>query len=198
MLCGCLGIWQSWAKLGCRHGLWECLFIVAPRIPAGHDRVWRDAICNWFHKTSGIPDEKDRVGNYPERIEAETMILRGYKPMDIIPWENSSRGKGIECAVPEGCTAALKFDRAAGWYDIDIEYFDQNNGESKYRLFVNEQIVDEWIAENHLPAKKPGGDSSSRRRVHGLALRPGDEIRIHGIPSREESAAVDFVSIKKN
>jgi alpha-glucuronidase len=81
---------------------------------------------------------------------------------------------------------------------VDIEYFDQNNGESKYRLFVNEQTVDEWIADNHLPATKPGGDSSSRHRLKGLALRPGDEIRIQGIPDRDKPAALDFVSIKKN
>ena len=29
---------------------------------AGHAIVWRDAICNWFLRTSGIPDEKGRVG----------------------------------------------------------------------------------------------------------------------------------------
>jgi alpha-glucuronidase len=165
---------------------------------AGHARVWRDAICNWFHKTSGIPDEKGRVGNYPERVEAEAMLLSGYKPMDVTPWENSSGGRGIECAVPEGCSASFKFERAVGWYDVDIEFFDQNNGESKFRLFVNDQLVDEWVADNHLPAKKPGGDSSSRRRVKGLALRPGDGIRIHGIPDGEERAALDFISINKN
>ena len=27
--------------------------------------VWQDAICNWFFKTSGIPDAQRRVGNLP-------------------------------------------------------------------------------------------------------------------------------------
>ena len=165
---------------------------------AGHARVWRDAICNWFYKTSGIVDLKNRVGRHPDRIEAEAMVLSGYVPIVIIPWENSSGGKGIECTVPEGCSAKFRFNRAAGWYDMDIEYFDQNDGESQYRLFVNDQMVDSWIARNHLPARKPGGDSSSRRRIRGLALRPGDEIRIQGIPDGNEHAAVDFISIKKH
>jgi alpha-glucuronidase len=164
---------------------------------AGHARVWRDSICNWFHKTSGIEDLKNRVGRHPDRIEAEAMRLTGYKPMDIVPWENASGGKGIECPAQQGCSAAFKFDRAAGWYTIDVEYFDQNNGVSKYRVFVNDQLVDEWIADNNLPAKKPGSDASSRRRIKGIALRPGDEIRIEGIPDRDEHAALDFVSIKK-
>ena len=122
---------------------------------AGHARVWRDAICNWFHKTSGIEDLKSRVGRHPDRIEAEALQLTGYKPMDIIPWENASGGKGIECPAPQGYSAAFKFDRAAGWYTIDVEYFGQNNGVSKYRVFVNDQLIDEWIADNNLPAKKP-------------------------------------------
>ncbi len=165
---------------------------------AGHARVWRDAICNYFHKISGIPDAANRVGVYPKRIEAEAMQLQGYKVIDIIPWENASGGKAIECTVPTGCSASFRFDRSPGWYDMDVEYFDQNNGESKFRVLVNDQIVDEWTADNHLPARKPGGDSSSRRRIRGLALRPGDGIRIEGIPDKEEHAALDFVSLKKN
>jgi alpha-glucuronidase len=126
------------------------------------------------------------------------MQLQGYTPIDIVPWENASGGKGIECTVPAGCSASFRFDRSPGWYDMDVEYFDQNNGESRFRVLVNDQIVDEWIANNHLPARKPGGDSSSRRRIRGLALRPGDGIRIKGIPDKEEHAALDFVSFKKN
>ena len=162
---------------------------------AGHARVWRDAVCNWFHKMSGIADEKGRIGHYPDRIEAEAMDLTGYTAMDIIPWENSSGGKGIECKAEESCTAAFRFDGDAGWYQMDVEYFDQNNGQSRFRIFVNDQMIDEWIADDMLPAMKPGGDSSSRRRIGGLALRAGDDIRIEAIPDGLEPAGLDFVSI---
>jgi alpha-glucuronidase len=165
---------------------------------AGHARVWRDAVCNYFQKISGIMDAANRVGRYPDRIEAEGMQLQGYAPVDIIPWENSSGGKGIECPVSQGCSAAFRFDRAAGWYDMDVEYYDQNNGESKFRVLLNGTVVDSWIADNRLTAKKPGGDSSSRRKLNGLALRPGDEIKIEGIPDREEHAGLDFVRIYEN
>jgi len=164
---------------------------------AGHARVWRDAVCNWFHRISGIADEKNRVGNYPDRIEAEAMKLTGYAPMNVIPWENSSGGKGVVCSEADGCTAVFRFNRAPDWYDMNVEYFDQNNGVSQFRIFINDQLVDEWIADDQLPARTPGGDSSSRRRIEGLALRPGDEIRIEGIPDRNEHAPLDFVSIKQ-
>jgi alpha-glucuronidase len=126
------------------------------------------------------------------------MQLNGYRAMDVVPWENSSGGKGIECLTPEGCAATFKFDRASGWYTVDVEYFDQNNGVSTYCVYVNNQMVDEWLANNSLPAKRPGGDASSRRRIRGLALRPGDEIRIEGIPDGDEHAALDFVAIRKD
>jgi alpha-glucuronidase len=163
---------------------------------AGHARVWRDAVCNWFRKISGIPDAKNRVGQYPERVEAENMRLRGYVPVDVVPWENSSGGKGIECRAPEGCDAEFSFDRPPGWYDLDIEYFDQNNGVSRYRIFLGDQPVDEWVADKSLPARRPGGDSSSRKRIRALALRPGDRIRIEGVPDGQEHAALDFVAIR--
>jgi alpha-glucuronidase len=163
---------------------------------AGHAIVWRDAVCNWFLQISGIPDKLGRVGHYPDRIEAEAMQLQGYVPFEVVPRETASGGKAIECAPPaRECSAAFRFDGAAGQYEMDVEYFDQNNGKSKFRVLVDERIVDEWPADDHLPAAKPGGDSSTRRRIIGLALRPGDNIRIEGVPDGAEHAAVDYIEI---
>jgi len=163
---------------------------------AGHAIVWRDAICNWFFQISGVPDRLGRVGHYPDRVEAEAMQLLGYLPFDVVPRETASGGKAVECAPPaQKCSAAFQFNGAAGRYEMDIEYFDQNNGKSKFRVLVGDQFIDEWIADDHLPATKPGGDSSTRRRIAGLALRPGDHIRIEGVPDGEEHAALDYVEI---
>jgi len=188
-------------------GQWKSL---EPRVPpqlyqdvlarleyqAGHAIVWRDAVCNWFLRTSGIPDAQGRVGNHPHRIEAEAMQLRGYKAMEVVPWENASGSRGIECLITSGCMASFRFERGAGTYEIDVQYFDQNNGQSKFRVLVGDRPVDEWIANDHLPATKPGGDSSTRRRIRGLTLRPGDEIRIEGFPDGEEHAPLDYVELK--
>ena len=46
-----------------------------------------------------------------------------------------------------------------------------------------------------IPAGKPGGDSSTRRSIPGLALRPGRDIRIEGIPDGEEHAALDYIEL---
>ena len=162
----------------------------------GHATVWRDAICNYFLKLSGIADQQGRAGHFPNRIEAEAMQLSGYQPVDVTPWENASGGKGVQCPENKGCTASFKFDRTAGWYRLNIQYFDQTNGQSKFRVYVGEQVVDEWIANEQLPrAVNMSGDSSIRHTIKGLALRPGDEIRIEGIPDGGEPAALDYVEI---
>jgi alpha-glucuronidase len=166
---------------------------------AGHAIVWRDAVCTWFFKISGITDQKGRVGHYAGRIEAEAMQLQGYVPFDVVPPEDASGGKGIECALPaQKCSAAFRFAGAAGWYELDVEYFDQNNGKSRFSVLVNDQQVDGWLADANLPATKPNGDSSTRRRIFGIALRPGDTIRIEGVPDGEERAAVDYLEISRS
>ncbi len=162
---------------------------------AGHAIVWRDAICNYFLALSGIADASGRAGNYPDRIEAEAMQLQGYVPVEVTPRENASAGRAIECAQAQGCVATFRFTRNPGWYALDVQYFDQNNGESRFRVLVNDQVVDEWVANDQLPSTKIGADSSTRRRITGLALRPGDQIRIEGIPDREEHAPLDYVEI---
>lgn len=163
---------------------------------AGQAIVWRDAVCNYFLRISGILDAQGRVGRYPNRVEAEAMNLTGYTPLDVVPPENASGGKAVQCKAPaQSCSAAFTFDRPAGWYELDVEYFDQNNGAAHFRVFAGEQVVDQWSADDHLPSARIGGDTSTRRRIPGLALRPGDEIRIEGVPDGQETAALDYLEI---
>ena len=163
---------------------------------SGHAIVWRDAICSWFLRMSGIPDAKGRAGHFPDRTEAEAMQLKGYTPVEITPAENASAGKAIQCsAQAQKCEADLKFAGANGEYEIDVQYFDMPAGQAKYRLFVGGKAIDEWSASDHLPARALGGDSSTRRRITGVILRRGDEIRIEGIPDADDPAALDYIEI---
>ena len=66
---------------------------------AAYAYVWRDAICDWFYKTSQIADTLDRVGHHPGRVEAEAMSLTGYAVQPITPWEDASGSKAITCAA---------------------------------------------------------------------------------------------------
>jgi alpha-glucuronidase len=161
---------------------------------AAHTEVWRDAVNDWFHRTSGIEDAKGRVGKHPGRTEAEAMKLEGYAIGDITPWETASGGKAVTCASGK-CAATLRYEGPAGWYNLNVQYFDLNNAVSRFRVFVGAQPVDEWAATDRLPARKLDSSSSTRRTITGIALRPGDEIRIEGTPEGREFAALDYLEI---
>jgi alpha-glucuronidase len=161
---------------------------------AGQAEVWRDAVNNWFFRASSVADAKGRVGHHPGRYEAEAMKLDGYSVRDVIPWEAASGGKAIACTGPK-CAATLRFEGAAGWYTVRVQYFDQIDGVSRFRLWVGDQLIDEWTAADRLPTRKLDAASSARRVISGVALRPGDEIRIEGMRDGAETAALDYVEI---
>ena len=77
-----------------------------------------------------------------------------------------------------------------------IQYFDQNNGSSHFEALVNNQIVGAWTADMWLPTRKPDSNSSTRYTAGKIALRPGDEISIVGVPDQGERAAIDYIEIK--
>jgi alpha-glucuronidase len=160
----------------------------------GQAQVWRDAVAMWFLRASGIPDAKGRVGHYPGRFEAESMALEGYTVRDVVPWEAASGGKAVACAAAE-CAATLRFDGAPGWYTLHVQYFDLPAGVARFRVLVANQVVDEWAAAGHLPARKIDASASVRRVIPGIALRAGDEIRIEGVPDGGDPAALDCVEI---
>jgi alpha-glucuronidase len=164
---------------------------------AGHAIVWRDAICSWFLRESAIPDEQGRAGHFPGRIEAESMKLDSYTIEPVTPWEDASGGKAIVCPqAKRSCAAQFTYEGAGGWSSLIVQYFDLSAGEARFRVFLNDQCVDEWIAGAQLPAKIPNGDTSTRRTIAGLALRHGDTIRIEGTRDGGDSAPLDYVEVK--
>jgi alpha-glucuronidase len=161
---------------------------------AGQAVVWRDAVSNWFYRASSIADRAARVGRHAGRTEAEGMTLSGYAERAVTPWEAASGEKVVECNAA-ACTASFRYTGEAGWRDIIVQYFDVNNGVSRYRLFVGSQLIDEWLADDRVPTRRIDSASSARRVISGIALRPGDEIRIEGTPNGGETAALDYVEI---
>jgi alpha-glucuronidase len=166
------------------------------RYQAGHARVWRDAICNWFLRRSGIADDKKRVGNHPNRVEAEKMDLDGYEPQDVSPWETASGGQAAALtAKNHHGTIRHKFTGKPGWYDVEVAYFDENDGVSKFKLYVGDQLVDHWQADDQLPHDQPSGHTSTRHKTASVALRDGDTLRLEATSDSGEQAAVDYIEI---
>jgi alpha-glucuronidase len=161
---------------------------------AGQAQVWRDAVNNWFHRTSGIADARGRVGSHPGRVEAEAMRLESYKVVEPVRWEGASGGKAVGCESGT-CAATFAYSGAPGWFTLRIQYFDQNNGASRYRVSINGQHIDQWTAAYWVPSARVDSSTSTRRTIAGVALRPGDSIRIEADADAGEAGAIDYVEI---
>jgi len=135
------------------------------------------------------------VGRHPGRVEAEAMNLTGYTARPVTPWEAASGEMAVECSAAS-CTASFRYTGEPGLRDIIVQYFDVNNGVSRFRLSIGSRSVAEWIADDRLPTRRVDSSSSARRVISGVALRPGDEIQIEGIPNGGETAALDYVEIQ--
>jgi alpha-glucuronidase len=163
---------------------------------AGHAIVWRDAVNTWFSRTSQIPDEKGRVEHEPGRVEAEAMQLTGFAPRPVTPWETASDSTSITCQVATGCSALYEYKGAAGTFDIAVQYFDQSDGASRYRLMVGEREASRWVANRDLPHVDSNGHTGTRTTIRAVRLAPGDKLRIEATPDAGEPAPIDYIEIK--
>jgi alpha-glucuronidase len=162
---------------------------------AGHAIVWRDAIVQYFHKLSGIPDDQGRAGNFPGRLEAEDARLTGYQVIDVTPWEDASRGRAVSCEGQQSCTAKWTYDGKPGHYNIAAQYFDLPGGVAHFTLNVNGKPIASWTADAQLPSNRPNGDNSTRFTAHDVTLKTGDSISVEGTPDKDDPAALDYIQV---
>ena len=160
---------------------------------AGHAIVWRDAVVQYFFKLSSIADDKGRAGQFAGRMEAEDGRLIGYSVVDVKPWEDASRGRAGICNSTSSCSGEWTYSGAAGHYDIAVEFFDLLGGAAKYSFAVNGRELVSWTANALLPSRNLHGDNSTRMVIHQVELKPGDLIKIQGIPDGNDKAAIDYI-----
>ena len=168
---------------------------------AGHSIVWRDAVNGFYIAKCGIPDDANRVGNHPWRIEAEDMELDGYKIVSVSPAEAASGGKAIITIskdAPGVAKSTLNFP--SGTYDIAVNYYDHLGGKSKYEIFLNEKSVGKWSGDledklGHDFSQYLDGHSATRVTFRGLNIEQGNILKIVGQPDGSEFAPLDYISI---
>jgi len=93
------------------------------------------------------------------------------------------------------CTAEWTWTGPAGRYNIAVQYFDLQGGTAQFNLKINGHPADSWPANATLPSRRPNGDNSTRRTIPNLALKPGDTIRVEGVPDKTDPAALDYIEI---
>lgn len=166
---------------------------------AGHSLVWRDAISNFYWNISGIPDAKDRVGNHPWRIEAESMTLTGYRPYAVSPFETASNYHAV--VTSDNTTAGVvetQIEFPSDTYNIGVNFYDMYGGKSQYELSINDKTIAKWIGNGedylgHTPSIYLDGHSATRITFKDVAVEKGDVLKIMGTPDGIEPAPLDYV-----
>ncbi|PGH13674.1 alpha-glucuronidase A [Helicocarpus griseus UAMH5409] len=168
---------------------------------AGHALVWRDSINTFYFNKSGIPDDAGRVANHPYRIEAEDMILGGYLPYAVSPFEAASGATAVVTASNSSTgTAEVELKVPDGKYDLAVNYFDLAIGRSEWSLSVGGREVGRWEGDSeyvlgHAPSPYIDGHSAMRITFENVWVRNGDKLRIVGQADGEEPAPLDYVSV---
>jgi alpha-glucuronidase len=93
------------------------------------------------------------------------------------------------------CAAEWTWRGPTGRYSIAIQYFDLQGGAARFTLLIDNHPAATWLADANLPSTRPNGDNSTRRTIPNLALKPGDILRIEGIPDGPDPAALDYIEI---
>ena len=166
---------------------------------AGHSIVWRDAISNFYWNLSGIPDDAQRVGHHPWRIEAESMTLSGYEPYAVSPFETASNYTAVVTSSNTTVgTVTSTLDFPSGTYDVAVNFYDLYGGKSSWEISLNNQTVGQWIGNSedtlgHAPSIYLDGHSATRITFPGVNVTQGDMLKIVGTPDGVEPAPLDYV-----
>ncbi len=166
-----------------------------------HAEVWRDAIDDWFARTSGVPDALGFVGHHAGREEAESLPGTGFHTVDVPSWETASAGKAAVCETAP-CELHTTFHGALNPYRIEVGYFDRHPGAARYALLVNGTEVARGTGDDTLPPDRPdtrlNGHTATRFVADGIRLKPGDTVSLEATPDGKDAPAVDFIEITRD
>ncbi|QPH54862.1 Ig-like domain-containing protein [Pontivivens ytuae] len=122
-------------------------------------------------------------------IQAEHMNLSGgYQTASAHGYtyiENRSSNEGV---------AETVYDGEAGVYDLDLNVFDENDGEAVVGVYVNGELIDTITFD----ADSSGGyvrNTSTTYTLEGVELEPGDVIALVGLRDDGEMARIDSVDL---
>ena len=169
---------NQWLSSGLKHGVsyrWR-VDAVADNGEITQGEVW--------HFTSDI--------SYADlgRTEMEHMVLEGRTFREV---ENGIYFKASNDTVSTGeagpgCMTAV-WHGEEGEYDITTTYYDENDGRSIYRLYVNEECKDQWTAS-------ADNEKLMAHTTETVLLKPEDELRIEFCTENKMMGRTDCLDIQ--
>lgn len=113
-------------------------------------------------------------------LEAEDFILEsGFSKARLMAASNGT----VINALRDG-RAATSFDGSAGSYDIDVRYFDENDGVSYLEVQLNGEVLDAWHWDAELGSNLANKRTLTSHVIEQVELEAGDEIVLVGSGGR--------------
>lgn len=135
----------------------------------------------------------DIIPTFNDSIEAEKMNLSGY----VYESNNAASSGGCVSANKSGeGTAKAKFIGADGKYNLKTFYFDENDGNATYKVFVNDNKVDEWTANQDLGSAS-ADEKTLTSHITEVTLSKNDIISIVGTKEKYDPARLDKIELEK-
>ncbi|MGB6723455.1 MAG: alpha-glucuronidase family glycosyl hydrolase [Terracidiphilus sp.] len=114
----------------------------------------------------------------------------------VVPQIAAKEIGALAPAATSACTAEWTYAGNPGRFDVAVQYFDLQGGTAHFTLSVNGNSIASWAADASLPSRRPDGDNSTRYTARGVALKPGDVLRVEGTPDGADPAALDYLEIE--
>ncbi len=125
------------------------------------------------------------------RMMVEAEELENLDGFSIQSSGSASNGKWIQSKGE--AQAQLTFDGPGGVYNLDVIYFDENDGESQMAVYLNDQRVDLWTWDKDFGTRLAGVEAQTSRRIENLVLNPGDVITLSGRGDGGEPLRTDYL-----
>ncbi|MGV2829100.1 heparin lyase I family protein [Myxosarcina sp. GI1(2024)] len=128
-------------------------------------------------------------------VEAEDMVLENYR-LETNKTHASGGGNISLRArrIGETGSASYQFSGVAGWYDLELGYFDEFDGISQLEIRVDDELITTINLDLDLDDDKDSTITAVNRKIaSGLALEPGQTITITATEHEGEPARVDYL-----
>jgi hypothetical protein len=114
----------------------------------------------------------------PFRVEAEAFQLA--QSFGVVSRSISSGGAFIEATGGSPQIARHTFAGVAGVYDLDLGYYDENDGVARMEVWVDGVEVADWLWNQNLGSDGVSAQTLTERAITGVALEAGDVIELRG------------------
>lgn len=135
----------------------------------------------------------DIIPKFTKSIEAEKMNLDGYE----FESNNAASSGGCVSANKSGKgTAKVQFIGEGGKYNLKIAYFDENDGNAEFKIYINDTLIDSWTADKDFGSASADTQTLTSHNIT-LTLEKNDIIAIEGKKGTYDPARLDKIEIER-